>query len=229
MRKRPLLNTNILVISGKNGFRHHFCPLESRFLMRTHVPSQHLQIQKFVNLGRLAFRREMSAVHLRGSWHRDFPSASPRFHCSAKKNRRQGHFIKQSKQSKQSNHLHFRQVKPSIVSNVSKLFKLSWALLLLIHCSGCPPCKILHTGRVVCRANDRGGGHMVYNLYTSLPSHLKSEIEVFWWLPSYLTQSLQSHFSTKKHTNIGSSIVNWSKLLRPFQPALDTVRNVVSG
>ena len=63
--------------------------------------------------------------------------------------------------SKQSNHLHFRQVKPSIVSNVffsSKLFKLSWALLLLIHCSGCPPCKILHTGRVVCRANGRGVG-----------------------------------------------------------------------
>ena len=31
---RPPLNTNIPLISGKYGFRNHFWPLESRFLMR---------------------------------------------------------------------------------------------------------------------------------------------------------------------------------------------------
>ena len=31
---RPLLNTNIPLISGKYGLRKHFWPLESRFLMR---------------------------------------------------------------------------------------------------------------------------------------------------------------------------------------------------
>ena len=31
---RPLLNTNIPLISGKYGLRNHFWPLESRFLMR---------------------------------------------------------------------------------------------------------------------------------------------------------------------------------------------------
>ena len=32
--RRPLLNTNIPLISGEYGLRNHFWPLESRFLMR---------------------------------------------------------------------------------------------------------------------------------------------------------------------------------------------------
>ena len=105
--------------------------------LRIHVPSQHLQNQKYVKLGRLAFWRAMSAVHLRGSWHRDFPSASPRFHCSAKKNRRQGHFIKQS------NVAHPNKVITCILDksshpylSVQRFFCLSSCYWLLIHCPG---------------------------------------------------------------------------------------------
>ena len=105
-----------------------------------------IQKMKYVKLGRLAFRRAMSAVHLRGSWHWAFPSASPRFHWSAKKNRRQGHFIKQS------NVAHPNKVITCILDksshpylSVKRFFYLNSCFRLLIHCSDVQPCKILYT------------------------------------------------------------------------------------
>ena len=132
--------------------------------------------------------------------------------------------------SKQSHHLHFRQVKPSI-SQCQTFFILALVLDYWFIALASNLVKYC-THSALCAEQMGGGGVGGHLVHTSLPSHLKSEIGIFWWLPSYLTQSLQSHFSTTTK-NIqrlrARSIVNLSKLLRPFLPALDTVRNVVSG
>ena len=124
--------------------------------------------------------------------------------CKEKQAPRPFYQIIECGSSKQSHHLHFRQVKPSISQCQTFFFILTLVLDYWFIALASNLVKYCTHSALCAEQMGEGwgpaGGHLVH---ISLPSHLKSKIGIFWWLPSYLTQSLQSHFSTKSMQRLG--------------------------
>ena len=128
--------------------------------------------------------------------------------------------------SKQSHHLHFRQVRPSI-SQCQTFFILTLVLDYWFIALASNLVKYC-THSALCAEQMGGGGAGTGCTQVCLLTwNLRSGS--FGDCPAISLNPCKVTFNNKKHTKIASSIVNWSKLLRPFLPALDTVRNVVSG